>query len=273
MSPDFQIPLGFSGVLAAIACLIGGAAWFADGYRVLRLRRALAALRERPLAGLREGLVRVQGRVSLVSPLFSPLGGVPCAGFSLEVSDAAAALSGTVRETRPFELRAGDDSAQVEPDDSEWSLPVTQEREFAAGEALGAPLEALLERHEELSWLRRRGGALRIVERALLPGAVVTVIASAVHGAEAIAEPEIEWARTGTDGAAFAVAAAVAPSFAWRLESPEGFPTQVLADGASASRPLPAAWRTLGGVLGPALALAGLLHLAHVAGATMAGGR
>jgi hypothetical protein len=275
MSTDFQIPLGLSGVLAAIACLVGGAAWFADGYRVLRLRRAFSGLRERPLADANEGLVRVRGTVALASPLFSPLGNRPCAGFSLEVSSASDALSGIVRVHRPFALESGEERAHVEAGDGDWRLPVTHEREVAAGEPLGAALEALLARHEELSWLRRRGVALRLVERALLPGAVVTVIAQAQRVVEAATVTAIEWARTGTDGAAFAAAVEAAPAteaVVWRLDSPDGFAAQVMAEDEGASTRLPSSWRTLGGVLGPALALAGLLYLARVAGASLAAG-
>lgn len=277
MSTDFQIPLGLSGVLAAIACLVGGAAWFADGYRVLRLRRAFSSLRERTLTDTSEGLVRLCGTVTLASPLFSPLGNRPCAGFSLEVLSAADAVSGVVREQRPFTLACGEHRAHVEASEGEWSLPVTIEREVAAGETLGAALEALLARHEELAWLRGRAVALRLVERALLPGATVTVIAEAQRVSESAMLPEaaIESVRTGTDGDAFAVTADVAPvagAVMWRLESPEGFAAQVMADGVSGPLRLPSAWRTLGGALGPALALAGLLYLARVAGAAIAPG-
>lgn len=276
MSADFPVTLGLPAVLVALAALVGGAAWFADAYRALRLRRAHRDLRARALADLRDGLVRVRGKVALAGPLFSPLGGRPCAGFVLEAHGVDAEVRGSVRELRAFELRDGGHVAHVDAARGEWALPVSRERTFAAGEPLGAKLEALLDRQPELAWLRRRGGALRLVERALHHQAQVEVIACADRAHEAAhAEVYEEHLRTGTDGGAVRGAAlrteALSASCDWRLSDADGLPLQLIADGAPAQAlRVPSALRTWGVVAGPVLALAGLLVLARLAGAVMA---
>lgn len=275
MSADFPVTLGLPVVLVALAALVGGAAWFADAYRALRLRRAHRELRARALADLRDGLVRVRGKVALAGPLFSPLGGRPCAGFVLEAHGVDAPVRGSVRELRAFELRDGDQVARVDAARGEWALPVSRERTFAPGEPLGANLEALLDRNPELAWLRRRGGSLRLVERALHHLEQVEIIAWADRSHEAAhAEVYDEQLRTGTDGAAASRAytqAATSESFCdWRLSDTDGLPLQLIADGASAQAVrVPSALRTWGVAAGPVLALAGLLVLARLAGAVM----
>ena len=278
MSTDFPVTLGLPVVLVALAALVGGAAWFSDAYRSLRLRRAYRDLRTRSLDELRDGLVRVRGKVSLAGPLFSPLGGRPCAGFVLEAHGVGSEVRGSVRELRAFELRDGDQVARVDAARGEWALPVSREREFAPGEALGANLEALLDRHPELAWLRRRGGGLRLVERALHHQAQVEVIAWADRAHEAAhAEVYEEQLRTGTDGGAVArtFASAVTefsePVCDWRLSDADGLPLQLIAAGAPAQAlRVPSIVRTWGVTLGPVLALAGLLVLARLAGSVMA---
>ena len=276
MSADFPVTLGLPAVLVALAALVGGAAWFADAYRALRLRRAHRDLRARALDDLRDGLVRVRGKVALAGPLFSPLGGRPCAGFVLEAHGVDAEVRGSVRELRAFELRDGGHVARVEAARGEWALPVSRERTFAAGEPLGANLEALLDRQPELAWLRRRGGAIRLVERALHHQADVEVIAWADRAHEAAhAEVYEEQLRTGTDGGPVRGAAlhteALSASCDWRLSDADGLPLQLIAGGAPAQAlRVPSALRTWGVVAGPVLALAGLLVLARLAGAVMA---
>lgn len=275
MSADLHVPAGLPVVLVALACLIGGAAWFADALRALRVRRAWAGLVEQPLGSAAEGIARVKGRVALTGPLFSPLGKRPCAGFVLEAHGLGERLHGCVRELRAFELRDGDEVANVDPAQADWALPVSHERDFAAGEPLGGTLETLLDRHPELAWLRRRAGAIRVVERALHHGDRVTVIAQANRvetDAEATAEAAT-WLATGTDGGTFAAPAAVgSASASWTLTAPEGFSLQLLADGADrALARMPSPARTWGAALGPLLALAGLLALARLAGAAWGG--
>ncbi|MFN8587518.1 MAG: hypothetical protein U0704_06910 [Candidatus Eisenbacteria bacterium] len=274
MSATFSFPPGLPAVLVALACLIGGAAWFADALRAVRFRRAWFGLRERPLAA-GEGVARVRGQVALTGPLFSPLGHRPCAGFVLEAHGVAGAherMRGCVHERRPFELRDGDETAVVAPGHADWTLPVTHERTFAPGEALGANLEALLDRHPELAWLRRRGGALRVVERALHHGDRVTVLGM-VERTDALApEASLEWLRTGTDGAPVAVETAAAHAAGWTLVAPEGFALQLHATGAPEARVrVPSFARTWGALLGPLLSLAGLLALARLAGSVWGG--
>ena len=275
MSADAVLPAGLPVALVALACLIGGAAWFADALRALRFRRAWTGVSERPLGAVRDAVTRVKGRVALTGPLFSPLGRRPCAGFVLEAHGDDGRVRGCVRELRAFELRDGEEVALVEPSQADWTLPVSQERTCAAGEPLGETLEALLDRNAELAWLRRRGGALRLVERALHHGDRVTLVAHAARVDETIAAhaEAIEWLATGTDGGAFATPApANAAAASWTLSAPEGFALQLLADGADATRVrVPAASRTWGALLGPALSLAGLLALARLAGALWGG--
>ncbi|MBI5169938.1 MAG: hypothetical protein HZA61_10650 [Candidatus Eisenbacteria bacterium] len=275
MSVDLSFAPGLPAVLIALAALLGGAAWFADAYRALRVRRAHHGLCARALDALGEGLVRVRGRVALAGPLFSPLGGRPCAGFVLEAHGVDVPVRGRVREFRAFELREGAHAARVEAAHGEWALPVTWERTFAPGEALGANVEALLDAHPELAWLRRRGGALRLVERALHHRDAVQVIAHAEYAEAAFhAAGYQQELRTGTDGAvvthAFGAGAPAVPACDWRLSDPDDLPMQVLAEGAPASAAcVPAAARTWGVALGPLLSLAGLLVLARLAGAVM----
>ncbi len=277
MSADFSFMPGLPAVLVALAALLGGAAWFADAYRALRVRRAHLGLRTRGLDAVGEGLVRLRGRVALAGPLFSPLGARPCAGFVLEAHGVDAPVRGRVREFRAFELRDGVYAAHVEAAAGEWALPVSQERTFAPGEALGANVEALLDRHPELAWLRRRGGALRLVERALHHQDRVEVIAHA-ECAEAAAHAAVydRELRTGTDGApvahTFGRTDRESSACEWRLSDPDGLPLQVVAEGATAGAlRIPAAARAWGVVLGPVLSLAGLLVLARLADAVMVG--
>ena len=88
-----SIPVTAVGILLAGGLVVAGAPLFAMGRRALVLRRVLGSLAERPLGRDLSGWVHVRGRVALLSPLFAPLSGRPCAGFKLEVSATTSALA------------------------------------------------------------------------------------------------------------------------------------------------------------------------------------
>src|SRR5439155_1244062 len=136
-----QSPVHAFGLLTAAAGVVIGAPLFAWGLRALRLRHALAGLSERSLDSSTAGLALVHGRVSLEGPLFAPLSGKPCAGFSLEVRGAGMRVGGVVHELRPFRLTSGGVSARVVPERAEWRGAVTCERTLAASET--PPRDAL----------------------------------------------------------------------------------------------------------------------------------
>jgi len=259
-------------MLVAIACVVAGGPWFADGLRALRLRRLLARLRERPLDADCAGLVQVRGQVALESPLFAPLSSRRCAGFVLDVHGVGIHVGGQVRELREFQLHSPDGSARVEALGGRWQLPVTAEREFGPGEPLTENLATLFERSAELRWLKGRGVKLRVVERALESGATASVIGFARAGM-AVPVAGIDLARTGTDGNVVLqeiVSERVAPSL--HIGPADTLDLLVVGDRLPEPRRLePPRWRTLGAILGPALCLAGLLYLAHAAGQSMAG--
>ena len=265
-------------MLAAVACVIAGGPWFADGLRALRQRRALAALRSGADARLREGPVTVRGIVVLDSPLFAPLSGRPCAGYMLEVGSTPATMLGRVSDTRAFRLATRDGIAEVEAADGLWEMAISSERTVGSVSELSENLRVLLASTPELRWLVAHGGPLVLRERALLAGSVAVVLGVATALAvPALAEP-MAFARTGTDDSAWIVNApgATAPASttpAWCIGAGEPFEHCVVSDGAPETwRFAPPAWRLLGTVLGPTLSLAGLLMLAEAAGRVLDGG-
>lgn len=273
MPTPFEIPVTTAGMLAAVACVVAGGPLFAGGLRALRERRLLAGLSRSPVRARTYGFMHVAGTVALESPLFSPLSMRPCAGFRLEVRAGDGAAGGRVSQQRGFRLVSGEDEAFVEADAGEWIMPVTAEREVAAGEQVSANMAALLERDETLRWLRDRRAPMRIVERALEAGARVEVIGCAGES-EPVAPAEPEWlAATGTDGGGFPAVAAVPPARpSLHIRGADPIELRVVAgDPADPARFSPPPWRTAGLVLGPLLSLAGLVYLVHAAEATIAG--
>jgi hypothetical protein len=271
MFPELQIPVSTAGMLAAIACVVAGGPWFADGLRALRLRRLLASLRERPLNANLNGLVQIRGRVALESPLFSPLSARPCAGFLLEAVGEGIPSGGAVRELRPFRLVSDEGSALVAAEAGDWQLPVTAERILKPGDALSAHLTALLHGNAEMQWLLGRGVTFRLVERALESGAAACVTGFARASSVVVALP-VPLAATGTDGASFAWGSAPASTPDVTVGGEDALDLLVVSDRVPEPAKLwPSRWRTLGVVLGPSLALTGLLYLAHAADTMLAG--
>ncbi len=260
---------GPAGMLTAVACVVAGGPWFADGLRAVRHRRLFAALRRRREDGLREGLVLAHGRVELESPLFAPLSQRPCAGFVLEVRGEDGVLAGSVRETRAFRLACDQGDVSVDGDDDDWRLGIAQERRVDSAAGLSANVTALLDRTAELRWLKSRGGPLLLIERVLLAGSEGFAVGVAQRVGVAIADTAVV-ARTGTDDAPVSMMTDVS---AWRLVAPMALEHCVVSDREpEPMRLAPPRWRTLGALLGPALALVGLLELAHAAGRAMSGG-
>lgn len=273
MQPLFEIPVSAAGLLLAAASVIAGAPWFADGLRSLRVRQALASLRPESLARAARGLSQLRGRVELESPMFSPLSARPCAGYVLEVSGVGTRFGSSVSESRPFLLVEDGDRARVEAEAIIWQLAVTAEREVEAGAVIPERIRALLDRNPDLRWLLAQRGALKLVERALCSGVECHVLGELRHE-RIVTRAEEDWvARTGTDGDSVMESSATHDGAVMhRVVSSEVLERIVVANGAVDPAPLtPAAWRTSGTLLGPALCLAGLLYLAHAADRMLVG--
>lgn len=258
-------------MIAAIACVVAGGPWFADGLRALRLRRSLSGLREQALGPACRGLVQVRGTVAIESPLFSPLSARPCAGYVLEAGAPGAPLESLVRDLRAFRIAGPEGSAHVDAALGDWRLSVTSERVLQSGESPSTHVAALLEASPEMRWLRERGQPIRLVERALDAGAEACVVGHARRTGTVLTARTLAL-RTGTDDA---VVESVEAEEAASLEigGPEAGDLLVVSDTpAEASSFSPPAWRLAGTLLGPALALAGLLYLAHAVDAARAAG-
>jgi hypothetical protein len=263
------------GLACAIGAVVAGAPIFSDGLRSLRLRRHFADLTEKPLADSLAGLAHVRGTVALESPMFTPLSSAPCAGFQLVVHAVGAPIVKTVEERRPFRVAAPGGSALLDSTEGCWSLPVTAEREVAAGEVLSGALARLLDRVPEALWWRCAGGRLRLVERALLAGTPCHVVGFARRSHPLEQPAALEFVRSGTD-ATFEVAAAnvAAPAPELWLGPGEFLDFCFVSDRPPAARDLTVSpWRALGAFAGPALSLLGLLYLAAAADHLRALGR
>jgi len=275
MAPFDSIPVTALGVLAALACVVGGVPLFGLGRRALRLRRVMGRLEERPLSAAISGWVQVSGRVVLESPLFAPLSGRPCAGFDLEVCGENTRVGGVVGEHRAFRLEHGGASAFVSPDRARWQTSVTDARTFGPDAALPERLAQLLETNVEIRWLRARRAPLRIVERALEPGAVVSVLGVAREEHAVAHEEVVELAATGTDDGVATTITAGDSSTAelWIVgEDDEPVGARVFSEPPDPRKLQPSLWHmTLVG-FGPALSLIGLLYLARAV-APLIGGR
>lgn len=265
-----SLPVTPGGVLAAAACAVAGAPLFARGLRAFRLGRRIDALREKPLADDAGGLVRVRGRVALESPLFAPLSGTPCAGFQLEVRGANSKVGDVIRDQRAFRLQAGEASALVPQADCDWHTPVTAERELGPSEVVSERLASLLDSSNEIRWLRERGVALQVIERALEAGRVVSVVGVATHERIAAGLEEAELAATGTDGGAFQgsrmLPGAAIDTYQLQLRTDDTFQrVQVFADPPEQALARPSRWEAAWLALGPTLTLLALLYLARAA--------
>ena len=286
MGPLHFLPSPLGLALAAAAVVLG-APLFSDGLRALRLRRHLLAVREAGLEDSTHGFTHVRGLVALESPLFSPLGGEPCAGFQLEIAGEGHPVRRHVAVRRAFRLVDRGTSARVSGDAARWDLETTATRRIAPDEPMSEGLTALLAGVPEAEWLRRAGVPLVLTERALLAGRECHVVGFARSTAAIdYATPEVMM-RTGTDAGEFitddllaAVAASAKPARVPRVE-----PAVTLSTGehldfllVSDRAPTPAqlrvpSWRAIGVLLGPALTLAGMFYLAAAADFVRAAGR
>src|SRR6266487_1670405 len=86
MNSGFEFVPTAAGLSFAAAAVAIGAPLFSDGLRAIRLARAFRALEPSSIADAASGLAHVHGQVTLESPMFSPLGGIACAGYRLELS-------------------------------------------------------------------------------------------------------------------------------------------------------------------------------------------
>jgi len=269
-----HIPVRALWLVMAAGCVVGGAPLFAAGRRALRLRQALAGLTERALGTDLAGVSLVRGRVSLESPLFAPLSGKPCAGYTLHVVGLGTRVGDSMHELRPFRLTSDGVTARVVPDGARWQGPVTSERVVAPGQELPERLSELIRSRPEARWLRDRAVPLKLVERALEVGTQVYVTGIA-HGIATTAAVEtLELAATGTDDDTAFVTSESAPDFhpgLW-IEPGESF-EQVLvtAEPPAASRLTPPAWKLAYLALGPLSTMLGFLYLVRAAAPLMAG--
>jgi len=286
MNLGFAILPTPAGLVLGAGAVVIGAPLFNDGLRALRLRRLFARLRETPLSTDSGGFSHARGEVMLESPLFSPIGGRPCAGFQLEVAGAGSSIRGVVEERRAFRIAQGGQIARVPGRFGHWRLEPTATRVLESNEPVTANLEALLKRVPEAVWLRRAGARVTLTERALLAGRPCHVVGTICSASESAREDELLLERTGTDDAdlvaeALAVSAAVGtPSKHAHAE-----PTLAFTSGdhlgfllVTSGPPTPSLvrvplLRTAGVALGPALTMFGILYLAALADVLRAAGR
>jgi hypothetical protein len=273
MALQLTVASGPAATLAALACVVVGGPLFADGVRTLRRRRALRALAAQQGPQLREGTAVVRGIVGLESPLFAPLSARPCAGFVLEVRAPGSGMVGRVGEARRFRLWTAEGIALVEADVADWRLGVTAEREVESLGQLSENVAELLSRTPETRWLASRGGRLLLVERALYAGAEAGVLGELrrTHAIEYTDRAEL--ARTGTDGLVVSSAGHDHARADWSVEPSEELDTCIVSDGEPSLESLaPSRWRVAGVVVGPVLALAGLIVLVQAIGRAGFGG-
>ncbi|HYM80460.1 MAG TPA: hypothetical protein VEY91_03490 [Candidatus Limnocylindria bacterium] len=263
-----------AGAAFAGLAVAGGAPWFGDGLRTLRLRRHLKNLVETPLAELPTGMVHVRGRVTLESPLFAPLSGQPCAGFRLEV-ETTRGQTFAIDERRPFRLVTDESAAHVFDERAEWLLAVSAEREVASREAVSSHLEALLSRSAEARWARGIGQPLRLVERMLAAGAECHVVGYARQSRPFELPAEIEWARTGTDDRhALLEGRRTSHEPDLWIDGGGHLEFMLVSDRAPSTDALRiGAARMIGLAGGPLVSLGGLVYLAHAADQLRAAGR
>jgi len=188
------------GCALAATMVVAGAPIFGAGLRALRLRRRLRRLARPEGATDGAGLAHVQGRVALESPLVGPLSAQPCAGFVLEALTESQRLVATIEDRRAFRLIGDGMAARVIGAESvAWDLGITAERMVRPGDSISQNLTALLAGSAEVAWVRRGGGTVTLIERALLAGERAHVIGN-VRFAHPHEVPEaVTHARTGTD--------------------------------------------------------------------------
>lgn len=268
MDPSIPISSGPSGAVVALACIVAGGPLFAAGLRAWRARFALDRLRADADGALAPGLQLVHGPVALDGPMFAPLSGRPCAGFTLEVRDESGALAGTLHEGRAFTLRTFAGDVRVEAG-AEWRVAITDERTFGSGAELTERLSAMLAQVPELRWRMQRGRPLILMERALVAGRDAWVVGCLALEAP-VYRAGAEVARTGTGDEEPLPEGGDAE---WCAGAGPEFDRAIVSDRRPEPRDLaPASWKVAGVALGPALALGGLLHLAQVLGTSMGGG-
>jgi hypothetical protein len=258
-----------AGVTVAAAAVVIGAPLFSAGLRALRLRRGLKRVRTARLDEAPEGFVQVRGRVALESPLFAPISGQRCAGFRLEASGVDFPVARSIEDVRPFRLVDGGHVARVGATSARWEMPKTGERIIDPEEPLTERLLGLLSEMPEAAWLRQSGRRIRLVERALLSGAMCHVTGQAARTRQPAYREEIEYARTGTDDQPIAIGTLVAetgdaPSM-WIGPAADGDFLLVSGDALDLIALRPPARNLAGIVAGPLLGLLGLLYLAAAA--------
>ncbi|MEO5616221.1 MAG: hypothetical protein ABIS67_00475 [Candidatus Eisenbacteria bacterium] len=290
MDPALHLLPTPAGLALAAVAVAMGAPLFSDGLRALRLRRHLSLLRQAPLTTSTDGFTHSRGVVALDSPLFSPLSGLPCAGFRLEIAAEGRPVRRHLDVRRSFRLLDGDVSARVPATIGRWVCAATASRRIAPRESLNENMMALLGRIPEVVWLRRAGVAFTLTERALIAGKECHVVGTARSAASLAYVGAFELERTGTDDSVIAMSAdnevdAFSPRAADFTGAAPGTPSVAYSNGehldfllVTDQAPPPelmnvSMLRVLGVALGPALSLAGIIYLAAVADALRATGR
>jgi len=256
-------------VLVSATAVVLGVPLFGAGLRTLRLRRALGRVRPGRLRDADAGLVQVEGRVALESPMFAPLSGQRCAGFRLDAEGVDFPVSRSVEDVRPFRLVDNGMVAGVAARHALWTMPRTAERILEPDEPLTERLLQLLSEMPEAAWLRQSGRRIRLVERALLSGAVCHVTGQLAKTRQVEWREEVHHVRTGTDDAPIAIGTLVAEAGdapgAW-IGPIDHTEWMHVSGGPVDPASLRAPARELAGlVAGPLVGLLGLLYLAAAA--------
>jgi hypothetical protein len=204
-----------------------------------------------------------------------PLSAKPCAGFVLEVLTESRRRIAALEDRRAFRLMGDGMSARVVGGESvAWDLGVTAERLVRPGDSVSQNLTALLAGSAEVAWVRRSGGTVSLIERALLAGQGAHVIGHVRTAHPHEISEAAAFARTGTDDVPLSLPRGGGGQDPDLWIEPDGpldylrvfdhLPT-------SAELSIPV-WRVLGMALGPTLVLAGLLYLARAADRLRDGG-
>jgi hypothetical protein len=289
MNLGFDLYHSAPGLLCAAAAVAAGAPIFARGLRALKLRQHLETLRSAAIADAPEGMVHLNGKVTLEHPLRAPISGVPCAGFRLEARTLDSATFERVDEVRRFSIEQGSYAARVVEDPVGWDVQITGQREIKASDTVSQQLGALLKLMPEPAWSRSAGATLQFVERALIIGSECHVVGFVRHAPPMAAAIEVRaeavteavWLRTGTDNESWVTSVASGNGSATSEPSPalwvgrgEYLGFLLVSDQAPEARRLaPPLWQTFGAALGPLLSLAGLLVLARALDVMRAAGQ
>lgn len=167
---------GLGGML--VTAIVGGAVWWLSPSQ--RVKRALRALRPMPLRDVREGLVKVRGRVVPLEALTAPFSGRPCAYFEAIIEEKYGKESWRtlVREVQQRDFLIEDDTGRARVEMAAVRAAVTREPHWrtASVDDPGPVLDELLARHGHVRKESVSPRPLRYREGALEAGEEVAVL-------------------------------------------------------------------------------------------------